>query len=459
MQRTRTQDLKNWLSSPDRKPLVIRGARQVGKTWLVRNLAELTGKQLFEVNFEKKPELISLFTASNDPKVILLNIGALFNQVVDPEKSLLFIDEIQAAPEVFAKLRWFAEDMSELPVVAAGSLLEFMLADHTFSMPVGRINYMHVEPLSFEEFLLANGKQLLADFIAHFEWTLDIPVAIHGELLSLFKEYTIVGGMPVSVASWSRDRSFQKLEQNHHDLLSTYRDDFPKYSSRTKSDRLNEVLQAIPQMLGQKFVYSKVNPEVQATTVKRVLESLAKARVSHFIFSCAGNGVPLAAEIREKYFKKIFLDVGLACTALGLSLSQLKTPQDLLLVNQGGIAEQVVGQILRIIVPYYAEPALFYWQREEKGSNAEIDYLIQHENQVVPIEVKSGTTGSLKSLHLFMGLKKLSRAVRVNADFPNITQVRTKDSYGNAVEYELLSMPFYLLSQVHRLLALKARSN
>jgi hypothetical protein len=258
--------------------------------------------------------------------------------------------------------------------------------------------------------------------------------------------------MPVSVSSWSRTRSLQEIEQNHHDLLSTYRDDFSKYSGRIKTDRLNEVMQTIPQMLGHKFVYSKVNPSVQASAVKKILEMLGKARVSHPVVSCAANGVPLAAEIREKYFKMIFLDVGLACTALGLSLTQLKSPQDLLLVNQGGIAEQVVGQILRIIFPYYVEPTLFYWQREEKGSNAEIDYIIQHENKIIPIEVKSGTTGSLKSLHLFMGLKNLPRAVRVNTDFPSITQVRTMDSYGSRVEYELRSMPFYLLSQLHRLL-------
>lgn len=455
MQRIRTHDLENWLRSPDRKPLVIRGARQVGKTWLVRNVAQLSGRELLEVNFERNPECISVFK-SNDPKTILLNIGALFNRAITPEKTLLFLDEIQAAPEVFAKLRWFAEDMPQLPVVAAGSLLEFMLADHTFSMPVGRISYMHVEPLSFEEFLLANDKKFLADFITHFEWSHEIPAAIHEQLLSLFREYTIVGGMPVSVASWSQSRSLQKIEQNHHDLLSTYRDDFSKYSGRIKTDKINEVMQAIPQMLGQKFVYSKVNPLLQASTVKAILELLGRARVSHFVISSVANGIPLAAEIREKYFKITSLDVGLACTSLGLSLSQLKAPNDLLLTNQGGIAEQVVGQILRIIPPYYIEPALFYWQREEKGSNAEIDYLIQHENKIIPIEVKSGTTGSLKSLHLFMGLKHLSTAVRVNADLPSITQVKIKDAFSQTVEYELLSLPFYLLGQVHRLLSLNS---
>src|SRR5262249_54144237 len=161
----------------------------------------------------------------------------------------------------------------------------------------------------------------------------------------------------------------------------------------------------------------------------------------------AANGVPLAAEIKEKYFKEIFIDVGLCCAALGLNLNQLSAANEIVMINSGGISEQLAGQILRTINPFYIEPSLYCWHREESTANAEIDYVIQHGNVVVPVEVKAGSTGRLKSLHLFMGLKKLSVAVRINSDLPSKTEVEMKDPLGNSVQYKLLSIPFYLTGQ------------
>ncbi len=451
MQRIRMAFLKEWLASADHKPLVIRGARQVGKTWLVRHLAQSQKKHLIEVNFEKKPQWASLFV-SNDPRQTLLNLSAAFNESIDPKNSLLFLDEIQAAPELLAKLRWFAEDLPELPVIAAGSLLEFVLEKHSFSMPVGRINYMHLEPFSFEEFLLASDKEILVNYLETYRWGADIPGAIHEQLMLAFKEYIIIGGMPAAVSSWINKRTLNEVSQVHHDLVATYRDDIAKYKGGIAAERLEEVLMAIPKRLGEKFVYTKVNPSIQINTIKHSLDLLCKARICHRITGCAANGVPLAAEIQGKYLKIIFLDVGLCSAALGLSLDKLYLTGEVNLINNGGIAEQVAGQILRTLAPPYVEPALYYWHREEKGSSAEIDYVLQHRNQVIPIEVKAGTTGSLKSLHLFMGLKGLPMAVRVNSDIPSKTDVNVKDHLGNSTHYTLLSLPFYLLSQLHRLL-------
>lgn len=443
--------LKKWLVADDRKPLVLRGARQVGKTWLIRHLAKISGKQLIELNLEKQPSHASLFS-SNNPQQILMNLSAVLNQEIESEKSLLFLDEIQAAPQLLAKLRWFAEDLPQLSVVAAGSLLEFVLAEHSFSMPVGRIGYMHLEPLSFEEFLLASDKKILCDYLISFEWDTQIPFAIHEQLMNLFKEYLIVGGLPAVVSSWITDRSLSKINQIQNDLLATYRDDFTKYKGRIAIERLDEVMMAIPKMLGQKFIYSRVNSSIQADAIKKVLDLFGKARIAQRVWGSSANGVPLAAEIKEKYFKEIFLDTGLCCVALGLSLNHLNAVNDIALINHGGLSEQVVGQGLRTIEPPYVEPALYYWLREEKGSNAEIDYVIQHGHQVIPIEVKAGSTGGLKSLHLFMGLKKLSIAVRINSDLPSKIPVKVKNHISNKVEYLLLSIPFYLLGQIHRLL-------
>lgn len=451
MKRMALAYLQKWLDSKNRKPIVVRGARQVGKTWLIRHLSEVTGKTLFELNFEKQPQLKTLFN-TNDPRQILINIEAFYNQKVSPDNSLLFLDEIQSAPELLTKLRWFAEDLPELPVLTAGSLLEFILSDHAFSMPVGRISYLHLEPLSFEEFLWAKEKEKLYEFLTTFQWDDDIPFAIHQQLMELFKEYIIIGGLPAAVSSWHKDQSLDQVSQIHHDLLATYRDDFSKYAGKIELSRLDEVLSSIPRLLGKKFVYSQVNKDIPSASIKQALALLNKARLCHTVNYSSANGVPLDAEKKEKFFKAIFLDVGLASTTLGFKLHQMRNIEEIILVNQGGISEQIVGQLLRTIEPFYVEPALYYWRREQSGSSAEIDYLIQHENGVIPVEVKSGSTGTLKSLHVFMALKRLPLAVRINSDLPNKTYIDTKTQTGNSVHYQLLSLPFYLVGQLHRLI-------
>lgn len=441
-----------WLPSSDRKPLIIRGARQVGKTWLIRQLASLSNKVLIEVNFEKTPQVSTLF-ARNDPHQILINLSAFLNKKIEPSKCLLFLDEIQSSPEILAKLRWFYEEYPTLPVVSAGSLLEFVFEDHNFSIPVGRISYLHLEPLSFEEFLLARDQKVLYEYLQNFQFkdNREIPTAIHAQCLSLFKEYILIGGMPAVVSSWIKDQSLPMVHQIQNDLLATYRDDFAKYGGRISLDKLDKIMMSVPKRLGQKYVYSKVNPSLNGQTIKQVLSLFNKARICHRVSGCSANGVPLLSEIKEKYFKEVFLDTGLCSTALGLNYAQIQSIDELNVINNGAISEQVVGQLLRTIFPFYLEPALYYWHRDAEGSSAEIDYVIQHGKQIIPIEVKAGSTGSLKSLHLFMELKKKNLAVRINSDIPTKTNVTVKGSTGE-VTYTLLSMPFYLIGQIHRLL-------
>lgn len=450
MKRFRINDLEKWILAENRKPLIIRGARQVGKTWLVRNFAEQEQRQLIELNLERQPNLASLIT--NDPSQTLLNLSAAFNQVITPEHSLLFIDEIQVVPELLSKLRWFAEDLPTLPVIAAGSLLDFALSDHSFSMPVGRISYFYLEPLSFDEFLLAQGKTQLQQFLTEYQLDTVVPAAIHAELTRIFKEYLLIGGLPAAVQSWISERSLISVNQVHHDLLMTYRNDFAKYKRRITELYLDQVMMAVPKMLSHKFVYSHVDHSMSVHAVKNALNLLQHAKLCHPVHCCSANGIPIESEIKIKYFKEIFMDVGLSCLALGLTLNQINEASEIILINKGGIAEQVVGQILRTMLPYYIEPRLYYWQREEKGSSAEIDYILQHNNQIIPLEVKSGSTGGLKSLHLFMSLKELSLAIRINSDLPTKTDIATKNHQGKDVQYTLISLPFYLLSQAHRLL-------
>lgn len=234
--------------------------------------------------------------------------------------------------------------------------------------------------------------------------------------------------------------------------MATYRDDFAKYSGRIAPDRLEDIMNSIPRQLGKKFVYKGANSEVSTAPLKQALDLLSKARICHPIVATAANGLPLGAEADMKFSKVIMMDCGLCCTSLGLSLHQLRSVSEISMINSGGMAEQLVGQLLRTITPGYIPPSIYYWQRGKKGSEAEVDYIIQHENQVIPIEVKAGTTGTLKSLHQFMKEKKKQTAVRINSDVPRLGSVHVKDSFGCTIEYTLLSLPFYLLGQIHRLI-------
>lgn len=448
MKRNQTAFLVNWLNSTSRKPLIIRGARQVGKTWLIRDFAATLQKELIEINFEKKPDMESLFKP-NDPKEILSNISAVMNVKIDPSKSILFLDEIQVAPRLFEKFRWFAEDLPVMPVIAAGSLLDFALAKHEFSMPVGRISYLYLEPLSFEEFLDGVGQNELRTYLENYNWQIVIPSIIHAQLMKLIKEYIVVGGMPAAVSSWATKKSLDEINQLHVDLLATYRDDFTKYSGRLSTEHLENIMNSVPRQLGKKFTYSLVNSDAKSVPLKHALDLLAKARICHKIIKTAANGLPLGAEANEKFLKIIMLDCGLCNASLGLSLHQLQSVSEISMINNGGMAEQLTGQLLRTINPFYVDPALYYWTREKTGSEAEVDYIIQHENQIIPLEVKAGTTGTLKSLHQYMKEKKKLIAVRVNSDIPSVTHIKFQDDPN--IEYTLLSIPFYLLEQLPRL--------
>lgn len=440
-------ELSNWIKRENRKPLVLRGARQTGKTWLVRELAKIQQKHLIEINFESRPELQSLFTSSKMEQV-WSNLQVHANTTATRSECLLFLDEIQAAPELLGKLRWFYEELPDLPVIAAGSLLDFVLQDHTFSMPVGRIHYFYIEPLSFYEFLLANKKTTLIHFLQQFSFNTDIPKAIHDDLIQYINEFCLIGGMPEAVSNWLREKSYPLVDEIHTDLLTTYRDDFSKYPTRIASERLQEVLLAIPKLLGNKFTYKQVNPNIKANTIANALELLQKARIVHKVQAVSGDGIPIGAKPKNRYFKTILCDIGLINASLGMSITRLKPLNQ---NNNGALAEQLVGQLLRQNFPHYKDPALFYWLREGQSS-AEIDYLIQHNDKIIPIEVKAGAVGSLRSLHYFMYKRGLTWAVRICSDLPSITPIDLKLNTGENVRYQLISIPFYLIEHLPKLL-------
>lgn len=450
MIRFASEALDKWLKNPNRKPMVIRGARQVGKTWLVRDLAIRHEFQLIELNFERLPSLSDLFT-ENDPAKILRNIEAELGTSIEPDSSLIFLDEIQAAPQLLSKLRWFREDMPQLPVIAAGSLLDFALSKYQYSMPVGRITYFHLEPMSFFEFFMATGNQALCNKLSSFNPETKLPESLHEKCLGLYHDYCLVGGMPEVVQEWIDSKNLKSCIKIQQDLLATYRDDFHKYGGEMEAVLLNRILLSVSEQLGNKFVYSRVDSAKKVVKVKNALSMLSQAKVCTRILHTAGNGLPLGAESNDKFFKAIMVDIGLVSAQMGLSSTSRGEAKNIIFSNKGGLAEQFVGQQLRAAQAPFAEPWLFYWQTTG-GRQGEIDYIIQHGNRIVPVEVKSGATGSMKSLHHFMAQKHLDFAVRCNVNQPSLENISVKTTLGQSVSYRLLSIPLYLTERLDELI-------
>ncbi|MFT3741415.1 MAG: ATP-binding protein [Gammaproteobacteria bacterium] len=449
--RLELEPLNHWAQLEHRKPIVIRGARQVGKSTLVKLLAEHQQLALLELNFERTPELAELFQ-SNDPVKIIDFLQIQFKCSVIPGKTLLFLDEIQATPQILTSLRYFYEEMPQLHVIAAGSLLDFALKNATFSMPVGRLEYMYLGPLSFEGFLLAVEETQLYHFLVHYHLGDDFPSPIHQRLLELLKVYLIIGGMPEAVVTYAQTRDFAAVERVKHSILNTYQDDFNKYAPASSQFRLRQIFNKIAALVGHKLKYSHIIDTEKSTVVAAALEKLCLARVVYLVHHSACNGLPLGAQISEKIFKSLFLDVGLLSTNLGLNFLDLRSIQELTLVNSGSVAEQFVGQHLLFSHPPYVEPKLYYWTREKKSAAAEIDYVMSQGLHIIPVEVKAGKTGSLKSLHYFLQEKHFKLGVKLNTQLPSLSFERNKLIHDGVIEYQLLSLPLYFVGQLSRLL-------
>ncbi len=451
--RREINDLRSWTAQLERKPLIIRGARQVGKSTLVRQLADTTQFALVELNFERNPELREAF-GSKDPAGILTTLELLTGQSVIAGKTLLFLDEIQAAPEALATLRYFYEEMPQLHVIAAGSLLEF--ADARFSMPVGRVEYMYLGPLQFEDFLGAMQEPALVSWLQGVSLadlsSTPMVSAVHDRYMELLRQYWVVGGLPEAVANYAAGRDFTAVSRVHQSVVATYRDDFGKYSHGALKNRVQIVFDKLPSSVGCKFKYSHVSHEHRAAELAAALQQLCMARVAYKVRHTSANGVPLGAEADERHFKVLYMDVGPMCSSLHLSLVDLRR-QELSLVNDGAIAEQFIGQHLLYGCAWYETPNLYYWMREAKSAAAEVDYVIARGQQIVPVEIKAGKTGTLKSLHRFLVEKHRSFGLRFNGDIPSLMRNSTQTTDKTKLEFELLSLPLYMVGQARRLVA------
>lgn len=444
--------LVDWQQRKNRKPLIVRGARQVGKTMLVKHLGQSGFDSVVAIDLEMEDTFHSLFRAKN-PATILEELSLLKKSPIIPGRTLLFLDEIQACPEALACLRYFYEQMPELHVIAAGSLLEFALRDHRHSMPVGRVENLYLNPLTFEEFLSATGNGEMRDYLGRFHLGDEIGDAVHAQFLDLQRKYFFVGGMPEAVATYVGDLPVLEVQRVQDSIVTTMQDDFAKYGTKSQQQRLRTIFRYVPRNIGKKIKFVNVDRDSRSGELKEALDMLEMSRVVHLIRHSPANGIPLDAEDVSKLFKPLFLDIGLCSHLCGLNLLGAEA---VLTVNEGMLAEQFVGQELLCQEPPFQSRRLFYWHREQKNANAEIDYLTCHNHHVIPIEVKSGTSGSLKSLHVFLAVKGRTLGVRLNINKPSLESLRatmTLEDKPTPLAYTLLSLPLYLVGQLSRLIA------
>ena len=433
MKRAIDKHLLEWKDDPRRKPLVIRGARQVGKTYSVRRLGG-TFPYFLEVNFEKDRRLASLFTGALDPKPICEKLAAYFQVPVKPGETLLFFDEIQACPDAIRALRFFYEDYPELHLVAAGSLLEFALAEIP-SHGVGRLANLFMHPLSFMEFLDALGHGSLLQLIQTATPSRPLDDIFHQKLLDILRIFLIIGGMPEVSGRYVAERDIPACQRLLDDIILTMRDDFAKYRKRAPLNRLEELFHAIHFQTGNKFKFSGIDPTVKSTLFKDCLDMLGQAGLVHRITHTNARGIPLGAQIKPNMFKAILFDVGVHQRIQRNDITPLLLAHRDREINRGGIAEAFVGTELVKYGPPQLPPALYYWHREARSSNAEVDYILQKGAEIIPIEVKSGSKGQMQSLHLFLTERNLSEGIRVSME--NFTE------YG-----AIMTVPLYAVSRI-----------
>jgi len=393
MFREAVNKLRKWSNATSRKPLIIRGARQVGKTYLVRDLAKSRSKySYFELNFERNPELNKIFGDNYDVNRIISELEIWLGEEINIEKDILFFDEVQSCPRALASMRYFFEEMPELRLIAAGSLLEFTLGDIPF--PVGRVELMNLYPMTFSEFLTALGQKLLAKKIREGQMQSEV---IHDMALEYLKKYFIVGGMPECVLNYSQNSSFKQVLEIQKDLLETYRQDFVKYKPKVDGHCLSTVLNSLAKNIGNQIKYSNLCSDYSNPTIHKAFDVLEKAKLTYKVKSTSPSGLPLGANASSKKFKAIFLDIGLLSAILGYQIINIENIIDSSSLFNGLMAEQFVGQELLA-----NNKEVYYWSRNAKSSNAEVDYLVSHNGNIVPIEVKSGSKGRLKSLLLLL---------------------------------------------------------
>ncbi|MGB1311280.1 MAG: ATP-binding protein [Leucothrix sp.] len=445
MYRKHIKYIAEWFSRASRKPLIIRGARQVGKTTAVTLAAEALGVNLITLNMEDPHSFVSELP-KNDPETIFELIALAQGQhTLDLDKTVFFFDEAQEHPAIIPFLRYCYEKAPQYRVILTGSLLEFVINAPDFSFPVGRVEFLYINPMTFEEYLRGVNQIPLAEKLPEFSWENLPSAALHAIYNEHLRAYVVTGGMPEAVRIYRDTQSWLEVARVKESILETYQADFGKYHRYTNSDVIRQVFRKLPFSIAQKTIYANLASGERSETNKKALEALELAKVVVRCFHSAGNAAPLGAEQKDNHFKTFFLDVGLVLTALGLQLDSVDS--ELNNTAKGVVAEQFIAQHLLDDRELFQKPQLHYWQRQKKGATSEVDFLSVHKGQVVPIEVKSGASGRMKSLQVFMD-SKASHADIALRFLNNLPEKQVMS--GAATAYELISLPHYLVEYWRR---------
>lgn len=445
------EKLKRWALNTQSKPLVLRGARQVGKTTLVRQLADALTLTLVEVNMEDDHYFTSMLTQKSKAKDIL-ELLLLERNISRPAQEILFFfDEAQEQPGLYAYLRYFKELAPEYKIIAAGSLFEFELTSQKTSQgPTGRIEYAYLEPMSFLEFLHAYNRSAYAKLL-----TLDtkdsVPEPLHELYTRCFKEYLLCGGMPEVVKAFIDGLGPLRVDEIKSDILTGYISDLPRYAALNKTDfdveLLSSLLMQIVMLPANSKKYSELLPGVKAEKVKKHLNALLKAKVIRRSIHTSEVKIPLGSGGNDKYYKYFSLDVGLSYTSLGFPVTQIYTTSDINDVANGVLAEQYVAQTIAALPPFHKSASLYHWQRLQKNATAEVDFMLALGGDVFPLECKSGLSSKMKSLRILCKEKQCKQAIRVWSGNISHEDMHITLENGAVHTTHLVSLPHYMLER------------
>lgn len=427
--------LAHWMDSDIRKPLILRGARQVGKTTVVRTFSEKF-ENYIELNLEKTNQK-ELFEIDDIEKII--NAACLLKKVqLKPGKILFFIDEIQESPKAIQLLRYFYEERPDIYVIAAGSLLEFALR-HVKSFPVGRVEYMYLYPLNFEEYLDWSGNEIAEQLIQ----AVPIPDYAHNRLIDLFHEFSIIGGMPSIVASYLKTKNIANLSRLYKQLWDTYKSDVEKYAkNQSELKIIRHIIDTAVFELDRIKFEGFGNSSYRSREVGEALRTLDSARIIRIIYPTTNVNKPIVSDLKKRP-RLQFLDTGLINQLLNHQGEMLYL-KDLSDFHRGRIIQHLVNQEL-ISIDNEQEKIFHFWVREEKNSNSEVDIVMAYKNLVIPIEIKAGASGKLRSLHEFMDRTNHVFSIRLYAGNFSIEKIKTTKNK----EYYLMNLPYYLSSKIN----------
>ena len=426
-------ELLQWKKTEHRKVILLRGARQVGKSSAVRQLGK-TFENFVEINLEKQPQLKAIFEPDSVVERIIKELSFQLQTPIIPNKTLLFLDEIQECVPAISALRYFYEDMPELHVIAAGSLFEFAL-EKIPSYGVGRIRSLFMYPFSYDEFIRAMGYSMLAGDLQNYAPENPISEGLHEKCRRLLIEFMLIGGMPEVVAKYVETGSLFECQEILEDITQNFYNDFAKYKKRANVSLLQEVFSAIIEQTSGKFTYSKASKSANHLQIKECVELLEKAGLVYSVTHTSANGLPLAAQQNTKFRKYLIFDTGIYQRFLKLNLGGAFNPESIEQINKGAFAELLAGLEMVKASPANCPLSLYYWQREKEGSNAEVDYVIQQSEHIVPVEIKANTKGSMQSMFQFLTEKGYPYGIR-----------SSMENYGN---YENIRVyPLYAISQI-----------